>query len=145
MTGSAPTHACWTLRIAAVKPPATEASLADLLHDHEPRAIRLALLRFGHASTATLSGARLRRADETLYRWQYKVADWHDLPPTPAADLDAIRDAVANDLDSARALKLLHRLEVDPETPSGGKYATFCRADDILGLDLRHLVQLSHR
>jgi hypothetical protein len=128
------------MRVGTVAAPPWTAS--SLLQDHEPAAIRLALLRFGPGDPASLSIARLRRAEETLQRWRSKVADWADMPsaPAPTIHLDALRNALMSGFDTAAALTLLHRVEIDHTVVSGSKFETFVYADRVLGLDLAHLV-----
>lgn len=112
-----------------------------LLGDQDPLALRLALLRVPYASPAVLSLARLHRAEQTLQRWRLKVAGWRDMPQV-AAPQDTIAALVAalENLDTGMVLRLLHRLEIDPRLPSGGKFEAFTRLDQVLALDLRRLV-----
>ena len=119
---------------------------SELFRGHEPLALRLALLRFSHRGPAVLSTPRLRRADETLQRWRFKVAGWADMPSAPAPQdrLDAMRTAL-DELDTSTVLKLLHRLEVDPGVASGSKFETFAFLDRVLALDLCHFVGRRHR
>lgn len=128
-----------TLRVAPVTPPRRGADLADVLDPHEPLSLRLALLRHPYSRPATLSVARLHRAEETLGRWRFKVAGWRDMPSAPGQGLAAMRDALTRDVDTGTVLRRLHRLEIDPGIPSGSKFATFVTLDHVLGLDLsRH-------
>lgn len=117
-------------------------SSVGLFEDFEATVIRLALLRFTWRDPASLSNARLQRAEQTLERWRGKVADWADMPAAPmsARVVDGIRTALASDFDTATALMLLHRLETDLAVESGSKFETFMYADRVLGLDLAHLV-----
>lgn len=130
-------------RVAEVRIPRSWADSAGAsTADHEPAAWRLALMHFRHTEPATLSAARLHRAEQTLGRWRYKMALWHDLPPAEPipAVMAAATDALANGLDTAAVLTELHRLEIDQHAPSGSKFATFSCLDLVLGLDLKHLV-----
>lgn len=132
-----------TTRVGAASlPPPWDGSIRAVLADHDPAALRLALLHFRYADAAVVSAARLRRAEQTLGRWRFKVALWHDMPPAPAvpAIVEAARDALAADLDTPSVLRELHRLEIDQHTASGSKFATFAALDEVLGLDLEHLV-----
>lgn len=114
--------------------------VADLV-DEDPLALRLALLRFRYDRRAELSRARAHRAVETLQRWRFKVAGWHDMPRTkPAQQLLAMHRALATNLDSATVLTLMHRIETDPRQPSGYKYTAFREIDRILALNLGYLI-----
>lgn len=133
------------LRVGTVRPPPRTTS--GLLDDFDPAAIRLALLHFRFRDPAVLSTARLRRAVETLQRWRSKVADWADMPsaPAPAAHLDALHHALISGFDTAAALTMLHRLEIDHTVASGSKFEAFVHTDRVLGLDLAHLVGRGRR
>lgn len=108
----------------------------------DPLALRLALLRFSPEGMARLSQARLNRADETLDRWRFKVAGWHEMTPHPAPPhtMAAMHERLLTDLDTRTVLSMLHRLEVDHAVSSGAKYQIFNRLDGILGLELDRLV-----
>ncbi|GAB3917882.1 hypothetical protein GCM10027613_19030 [Microlunatus endophyticus] len=131
------------LRVGAVSSHAGSALheiVADLINE-DPLALKLALLRFHHESPAELSRARAHRAIETLQRWRFKVAGWHDMPRTkPAQQLLTMQRALATNLDSATVLNLMHRIETDPRQPSGYKYAAFRDIDRILALNLGYLI-----
>jgi hypothetical protein len=132
-----------TVQIGAVKPPARcQDTLSSVLGEHEPAALRLVLLRFAPTCPAELSAARLRRAEETLQRWRYKVAMWADMPSAPPVRdvVGAARESLGAGLDTVTLLKDLHRLEIDPNFKSGSKFETFACLDRVLGLDLCHLV-----
>jgi hypothetical protein len=49
---------------------------------------------------------------------------------------DAISDALADDLDTPAALRVLAELAGDPGVPDGVKFETFAAADRLLALDL---------
>lgn len=104
--------------------------------------LRLALLHFRPPEVAALSAARLHRADETLQRWRFKVALWHDTDPAPMPDAfaGAVEAALQDRLDTPEVLLRMHRLEIDLHLPSGSKFAAFMHADRVLGLDLGHLI-----
>lgn len=114
---------------------------SDLLRGRDPLALRLALLRCVPPHSGLLSAARLHRAEETLQRWRFKVAQWADMPwaPPESRSVAAMGDAFGK-LDTVTVLTLLHRLEVDPVVTSGCKFETFAHVDRVLGLDLCHLV-----
>ncbi|MDO5865050.1 MULTISPECIES: hypothetical protein [Paenarthrobacter] len=124
--------------VPADVPPLT----SGLLGNHDPLALRLCLLRFPYAGPAVLSRARLHRAEETLQRWRFKVANWKDMPVAHAVPdvLAAADGALTTALDTASVLTLLHRLETDQSQASGSKFATFTRLDRVLGLDLLRMV-----
>jgi hypothetical protein len=127
--------------VATDKPVGMAPLPLQLLRERDPFALRLVLLRFPPAGQAALSAARLHRAEETLQRWRFKVAQWADMPSAPPRSqiVDAMLDALG-DLDTPTVLTALHRLEVDPDTASGSKFETFAYLDRVLGLDLCHLV-----
>ncbi|MFT4083307.1 MAG: hypothetical protein QM638_12040 [Nocardioides sp.] len=126
--------------------------------DRDPLSLRLALLRFRCAAPAEVSIARLHRAEETLERWQIKVAGWADMPPgpMPPGHAEEVRRALHADAtdgtvgpvgvvgdgpDTPAVLTSLHRLEIDPRLPSGSKYQAFAQADRVLALQLGRLVR----
>lgn len=132
-----------TLRVGAViLPPSWDRPARTALADHDPAALRLALLHFRYSDTAVLSAARLHRAEQTLGRWRFKIALWHDMPPAPPIPgvVAAARAAFADDLDTPAVLRELHRLEIDQHAASGSKFTTFSSVDRVLGLDLTYLV-----
>lgn len=132
------------LRVGVVRRPPLRAgdTVAGALGGHEPSVLRLSLLRFPPDDPAVLSAARLHRAEETIQRWRYKVALWADMPPAgPIGEIvDGARESIVGRLDTATVLQRLHRLEVEPRTRSGAKFATFASLDRALGLDLCRLV-----
>lgn len=136
------------LRVGVVVfPGRPNVGLHQVLDGQDPATLRLALLRSPCQAIAVLSTARLHRAEETVQRWRAKVSMWHDLPPAPpvATVVDAARAALAADLDTPAVLHQLHRLEIDQQVTSGGKFETFTRLDRVLGLDLGHLIGKLHR
>lgn len=139
--GSSMSH---LVQVGATAPAGSGGGLArsGLPEDYDPLVLRLALLRFSPSEYATLTTARLHRAEETLQRWRFKVAGWANMPPAamPREPADAMREALSTDLDTGTVLKLLHHMEVDLQLPSGSKFVTFMYLDQVLGLDLRHLV-----
>jgi hypothetical protein len=127
----------------------SDGQVADLGDD--PLAVRLALMRHGHAEviphpgepgsgSALGSGSGLGRADQVaaLATWRALVAQWARSPSGAVSrDYDdAITQAFANDLDTATALRALTTLADDPDVPDGVKFETFAAADRLLGLDL---------
>jgi hypothetical protein len=129
-----------TLRVGPVCTYRPDVQYPHALDDGDPLTLRLALLRFPYPDRADLSAARIRRAAEILQRWRFKVAGWADMPSAPPADTEEIRTGLVHDLDTSLALRLLHRIEVDPQISSGTKFETFVGLDRVLALDLSHLV-----
>lgn len=138
-----PLAASRLLRLGLVSSPPT-APLSELISEllqEEPLALRLALLRFRYGAAAQISRARAHRAVETLERWRFKMAGWHDMPPsTPSDLLPIMHQALLGQLDTPRVLTWLHRIETDPREPSGRKFAAFTDIDRMLGLDLGYLI-----
>ncbi len=129
-------------RVVAVAPVTLSVGLTArvVLQDHDPLAVRLALLRCRPDEPAPLSPARLHRAEETLGRWRFKVAGWWHLPRAEPQDLGAVVEGLARDLDTSLALRTLQHLEADHGVPSGSKFTTFTLLDRVLGLDLGRLI-----
>ncbi|WP_375481319.1 cysteine--1-D-myo-inosityl 2-amino-2-deoxy-alpha-D-glucopyranoside ligase [uncultured Jatrophihabitans sp.] len=73
----------------------------------DPMAVRLALLDGHYRADREWTGGRLPAAEARLARWRAAVA----LPTAPAADevLAEVRAALADDLDSARAIRAVDR------------------------------------
>lgn len=119
----------------------------DSQGDIDPFALRLALLRFHHDTTAVLSLARLHRASETLSLWRLKVSDWYDMDPAPApaAEIAAMRNALMGRVDTGEVLIRLHRMETDIHLLSGSKFDAFAWADRVLGVGLTRLAGTRHR
>jgi hypothetical protein len=111
----------------------------DLLagHEHEPLAIRLALLSFPHHLPADLTKGVLADACATVERWRLRVAEWAELPsrPIPKQIAETVRGAF-DDLDIVAALAFLEGLVSDDGLPAGAMFETLLHADRILGLDL---------
>jgi hypothetical protein len=116
---------------------------ADL--GNEPLAVRLALMRHGHAEAVQGGGepgsageASASEAAAVLARWRALVAQWARSPSAAMSREygEAITHAFANDLDTATALRALTKLTDDPDLPDGVKFETFAAADRLLGLDL---------
>jgi hypothetical protein len=117
-----------------------EADLGD-----EPLAVRLALMRHGHAEAVPGAGehgstgdASADEAAAILARWRALVAQWARSPSGAMSReySEAITQAFANDLDTVTALRTLAKLTDDPDVPDGVKFETFAAADRLLGLDL---------
>lgn len=93
--------------------------LCGILDEHDPLALRLALLR-----------------------WRYQVADWADMPPAPMVgdSVETTGEALVSDKDICTVLKLMHRVEADLHLASGSKFTTFSYLDRALGLDVGYLI-----
>jgi len=104
----------------------------------EPLALRLALLACPHHQPVELTDAVLAEAGEVVSRWRHSVAEWACEPsrPIPAGTAQEIARAFDDDLDTAAALAVLHRMESDHVVPAGAKFETFAFADRVLGLEL---------
>jgi len=103
----------------------------------DPLALRLAFLQHRYRQQMNLTWSVIEGAATTLSRWRVRVAEWATSPsrPIPDAWRDEFRSAVADDLDTPRALQVLHQVERDPED-AGAKFEFFVWADRILGLDM---------
>lgn len=103
----------------------------------DPLALRLAFLQHRYRQQLNLTWAVIEGAATTLARWRTRVADWAASPSEaiPATWREDFQSAVRDDLDTPRALQLLHAIERDPSAP-GAKFEFFAYADRILGLDL---------
>ena len=112
---------------------------ADLLagHEHDPLAIRLALMSFPSRQTADLTDSALADAHETVGDWRRLVARWAERPsmPVPRYLADKAR-AAFGDLDTPSAIALLRGLADDDGVPAGAKFESFLYIDRVLGLDL---------
>lgn len=103
----------------------------------DPLALRLAFLQHRYRQQMNLTWSVIEGAATTLARWRFRVAEWATSPsrPIPDARRNEFRAAVADDLDTPRALQVLHQVERDPDD-DGAKFEFFAWADRILGLDL---------
>jgi hypothetical protein len=106
-------------------------------HEHEPLAIRLALLSSPYHQPADLTKDVLADASAAVMRWRLQVAQWAESPsrPVPAQIAETVRSAFG-DLDTVSVLALLRDLASDADLPAGAKFETFLYADRLLGLDL---------
>ncbi|MQS16637.1 hypothetical protein F7Q99_31735 [Streptomyces kaniharaensis] len=104
----------------------------------DPLAVRLALLGHAYRAPARLTGQDLTDARATLARWRSLVAELAREPSRPLV-AEAARtafDGLADDLDTAPALRALHVLESRTDLPAGARFETFLRVDRVLGLEL---------
>ncbi|WP_328869849.1 hypothetical protein OHT76_06860 [Streptomyces sp. NBC_00287] len=104
----------------------------------DPVALRLALLTPPRDRPVRLDTAALNEAHDTLVRWRQAVAAWARHPSRPIPDdvRTELRGAWEDDLDVPGVLRLLARVETEPELPDGARFETFAYADRLLGLDL---------
>jgi len=109
----------------------------DLFGDHDPMAVRLALMSFPRHQIAELTAGVLASALETLGQWRRSVAGWAEYPShaIPEWIAAAVRAAFGY-VGIASALDLLDALTVDETLPPGARFETFAYTDRILGLDL---------
>jgi cysteinyl-tRNA synthetase len=119
-----------TLAVAPVDPAAPD--LAD------PDALRLALLSRHHHARVELGATAVDEARDTLARWRRAVARWARQPsrPVPGEVRDRLRGAWEDDLDAPAVLRVLRRVEEDPDLPDGARFETYAYADRFLGLHL---------
>jgi len=105
--------------------------------EHDPLAVRLALMSFRFDQPADLTDGVMADARETVRDWRRWVARWAESPskPVPAHLAEAIQ-AAFGDLDTPSVVALLHGLAHDDSVPAGAKFETFVYADRVLGLDL---------
>jgi cysteinyl-tRNA synthetase len=103
----------------------------------DPLALRLAFLQHRYRQQMNLTWSVIEGAATTLARWRSRVAAWATAPSRPILDTwrDEFRSAIADDLDTPRALQVLHQAERDPGD-EGAKFEFFAWADRVLGLDL---------
>ena len=96
-------------------------------------AIRLALLAHHYRDDWEWFDSELVRAEERLARWRAAVAR----PSTPSADglIDAVRTALANDLDAPAALAAIDSWASQEGKDEGGAAAAKA-IDSLLGVHL---------
>ena len=104
----------------------------------DPLALRLCFLEHHYRQQMNLTWDTVQAAASMLDRWRRSVADWAEEPsgPMDAASVDAVAAAFDDDLDTARAIQVLRRLERDESVPAGSRFETFAHLDRLLGLDL---------
>ena len=104
----------------------------------EPLSARLRLLRLRYGDPAPAGGGGNGEVREALTRWRSLVAQWARSPSGAMSrpHAEAISDALADDLDTPTALRVLAELADDRDVPDGVKFETFAAADRLLALDL---------
>lgn len=108
-----------------------------MLADHEPLAVRLALMSFPHHRAVDFAENAVARDGQIIGDWRQRMAQWAESPskPMPEHAAQALQ-AAFSDLDTVLALALLRGLALDASAPAGAKFETFAFADRILGLEL---------
>ncbi|MFC5633539.1 hypothetical protein [Streptomyces bullii] len=104
----------------------------------DPIALRLALLSRRRDTPARLDAAVLADAGAALAHWRRAVAAWAHRPSRPIPDevRGQLRAAWEDDLDVPGVLRVLRRVENEPDLPDGARFETYAYADRLLGLDL---------
>ena len=117
-------------------------SLADLAtHGQEPLAARLLFLQARYGSQFAFNLDTLAGAGRTLDRLRSRMATWAQDPGDGRAPGCADYErkfwaAVTDDLDTPRALAVLHRLQGDESRAPADRFASLTSFDRFLGLDL---------
>jgi hypothetical protein len=104
----------------------------------DPLALRLALLSRSHRQPVKLTQTALADAAQSLGRWRRRVAEWAGQPsrPIPPETTRKIRSAFDEDLNTVKAVAVLHDVESGDDIPAGAKFETFAFVDRVLGLEL---------
>ncbi|KUO17236.1 cysteinyl-tRNA synthetase [Streptomyces dysideae] len=104
----------------------------------DPAALRLALLARRRGEPAQLDTASLADAHDTLVRWRRAVSRWAHQPSRPVPDevRGELRTAWEDDLDIPAVLRVLTKVETEPDLPDGARFETYAYADRLLGLEL---------
>jgi cysteinyl-tRNA synthetase len=108
---------------------------------HRPLAARLLFLQARYRSPLNFTWDALAGAERTLDRLRSRMADWARDPragqaPGCAGYEQRFWEAVSDDLDTPRALAVLHELEGDESLPAASRYTGVAAFDRFLGLDL---------
>jgi cysteinyl-tRNA synthetase len=117
-------------------------ALADLTdRGQEPLAARLLFLQARYGSQFDFNWDTLAGAGRTLDRLRSRMAGWARDPAGGRAGgcADYEREfwaAVEDDLDTPKALAVLHRLQGDESRPPADRFASLAAFDRFLGLDL---------
>jgi cysteinyl-tRNA synthetase len=119
-------------------------ALADLRErGHAPLAARLLVLQARYGSQFNFTWDALAGAGTTLDRLRSRMAEWARAAPVDrpaAAGAHAYEqrfwEAVSDDLNTPRALAVLHELEGDESLPPAARFASVAAFDQFLGLDL---------
>jgi cysteinyl-tRNA synthetase len=117
-------------------------ALADLAaRGHSPLAARLLFLQARYGSQFNFTWDALAGAETTLDRLRSRVAEWSRDPrageaPGCAGYEERFWGAVDDDLDTPRALAILHELDRDESLPPAARLHSMAAFDRFLGLDL---------
>ena len=107
---------------------------------HDPRAYRLLLLGAHYRAKLHFSWQAVEAASRALTRLRERTLLLRGAPVTPApADLpllSAFRNALANDLDTPKALSILFRLVDARDLPASARHESVLAMDAVLGLNL---------
>jgi cysteinyl-tRNA synthetase len=117
-------------------------ALADLAaRGHSPLAARLLFLQARYGSQFNFTWDALAGAETTLDRLRSRMAEWSRDPrageaPGCAGYEERFWAAVDDDLDTPRALAILHELDRDESLPPAARLHGVAAFDRFLGLDL---------
>jgi cysteinyl-tRNA synthetase len=108
---------------------------------HSPLAARLLFLQARYRTPLNFTWDALAGAATTLDRLRSRMAEWARDPgagtaPGCAGYEQRFWAAVQDDLDTPRALAVLHELERDESLPPAARYRSLAGFDRFLGLDL---------
>jgi cysteinyl-tRNA synthetase len=108
---------------------------------HSPLAARLLFLQARYRTPLNFTWEALAAAETTLQRLRARMADWARDPragtaPGCAGHEQRFWAAVHDDLNTPKALVVLHELEGDESLPPAARYASVAAFDRFLGLDL---------
>jgi len=106
----------------------------------DPLSLRLALMENRYRSQMDLTWESLRAANSTINRWRTAMSDWGD---SDAKLIDhEIEQALAQDLDTPRALLRMRAVEKNRELSNQEKRKIFNYADQVFALDLNRGVKV---
>jgi cysteinyl-tRNA synthetase len=117
-------------------------ALGDLAaRGHSPLAARLLFLQARYGSQFDFNWDTLAGAERTLDRLRSRMAEWARDPragkaPGCADHEQRFWEAVEDDLDTPKALAVLHKLEGDESLPPAARFTSMAAFDRMLGLDL---------
>lgn len=116
--------------------PVAHASLRSE-NEHDPLAIRLALLSIPHGQPAEVTDTVLTRAQAAIGGWRRRVGVWAESPSKPIPEDFAAKILAAfADLDTVAVLTMMDDLASDGDLPPGAKFEAFLFADRVLALEL---------
>jgi cysteinyl-tRNA synthetase len=117
-------------------------ALADLRErGHSPLAARLLFLQARYGGQLNFTWDALAGAGTTLDRLRSRMAEWAHAPgagtaPGCAGHEQRFWAAINDDLNTPRALAVLHELEGDESLPPAARFTSLAAFDRVLGLDL---------